>query len=445
MAKVNKTTKSKSSKKAVKKTAAKKPTKKVTKKATTKKAKVKKPVVAKKTTNKKPSKATVSKKTKAKKAPIKKAKTTKKPVVKPKKTKYIEDASKLKVAELRNFLIENKIPYPLDAKKNDLVALAEGRRMDKAVIKPKKTTTRRTNIKVNPEIEIKYSNVVSSLETALKKSKKKEFTAEDVFRLLEKKKLYVSDDESADLFDLLVSKNIVTRDGVGTDSKSDVSDEDLKEVVLTDAQSKEARKLELRELSDKEINNDLTVSIDHIKWYMRWVGKHGTLLTAEEEIKLAKAMEKAEKKNAKEKDIEEGKRAKEQLINRNLRLVINIAKKYKTRGLPFADLISEGNSGLIRAINKYDYKKGFKVSTYATWWIRQAITRAIADQARTVRIPVHMVETINRLARVTRETQQELGRRPTDEELAKKMGPEFTAQKINQIRLINIDPSSLDK
>ena len=166
---------------------------------------------------------------------------------------------------------------------------------------------------------------------------------------------------------------------------------------------------------------------------MRWIGKYGKLLTSEEEIELAK---KAEKGN---------KRAKDLIIKRNLRLVINNAKKYKNRGLPFIDLISEGNSGLLKAISKFDWKRGYKFSTYATWWVRQAITRAVADQARIIRIPVHMVETINKLIKAERELVQELGEKPSDELIAKRMGDDFTAEKVRYIRKINIDPISLDK
>ncbi len=140
-----------------------------------------------------------------------------------------------------------------------------------------------------------------------------------------------------------------------------------------------------------------------------------------------------------------GKRARDKLIKRNLRLVINNAKKYKNRGLSFIDLISEGNSGIIKAVQKYNVNKGFKFSTYATWWIRQAITRAVADQSRTVRVPVHMVETINKITKIERELQQENGVDPTDEEIAQRYGNDFTAEKVRHIRKINIDPISLDK
>ncbi|MHA0272843.1 RNA polymerase sigma factor [Mycoplasma sp. 48589B] len=185
-----------------------------------------------------------------------------------------------------------------------------------------------------------------------------------------------------------------------------------------------------------DLSNKLTETNDIVKWYMRWIGKYGELLTVEEERKLAEQMEKGGFR---------GKRARDKLIQRNLRLVINNAKKYKNRGLSFIDLISEGNSGILKAVQKYDVNKGFKFSTYATWWIRQAITRAVADQARTIRVPVHMVETINKISKIERELQQELGREPSDDEIAEKYGNGFDAAKVRYIRKINIDPISLDK
>ncbi|VEU76865.1 RNA polymerase sigma factor [Mycoplasmopsis columbina] len=188
--------------------------------------------------------------------------------------------------------------------------------------------------------------------------------------------------------------------------------------------------------SAKELRNKLTETQDIVKWYMRWIGKYGKLLTKEEEEKLAKEMDKGGFR---------GKRARDKLIKRNLRLVINNAKKYKNRGLSFIDLISEGNSGIVKAVQKYNVETGFKFSTYATWWIRQAITRAVADQARTIRVPVHMVETINKISKIERELQQELGREPLDSEIAERYGNNYTAEKVRYIRKINIDPISLDK
>ncbi|WP_373435192.1 RNA polymerase sigma factor [Metamycoplasma equirhinis] len=193
--------------------------------------------------------------------------------------------------------------------------------------------------------------------------------------------------------------------------------------------------------SDNALSNRLTETNDIVKWYMRWIGKYGKLLTPKEERELAIKMQEA-------KDAGNNyryKKARDMLVTRNLRLVINNAKRYKNRGLTFIDLISEGNSGIMKAVSKYDYTKGFKFSTYATWWIRQAITRAVADQARTVRVPVHMVETINKILKIERELQQENGYAPTDDEIAKKYGGDFTAEKVRYIRKINIDPISLDK
>lgn len=171
------------------------------------------------------------------------------------------------------------------------------------------------------------------------------------------------------------------------------------------------------------------VSDDSVRMYLREVGQY-PLLTGEEEVWLAKRIERGDKT------------AKRRLAEANLRLVVSIAKKYIGRGLSLLDLIQEGNLGLQRAVEKFDYKRGFKFSTYATWWIRQAITRAIADQARTIRIPVHMVETINRYMRVQRELQQELGREPTKAELAKKLGIEV--EKLEHIMKISQDIVSLE-
>ncbi|QJR44010.1 RNA polymerase sigma factor [Mycoplasma miroungirhinis] len=194
-------------------------------------------------------------------------------------------------------------------------------------------------------------------------------------------------------------------------------------------------------IEDDSLSNNLSETNDIVKWYMRWIGKYGKLLTPKEEKDLAIKMEKA---------LQEGndrkyKKARSTLINRNLRLVINNAKRYKNRGLSFIDLISEGNAGILKAVDKYDYHKGFKFSTYATWWIRQAITRAVADQARTIRVPVHMVETINKIIKIERELQQENGNTPTDEEIATRYGGDMDAEKVRYIRKINIDPISLDK
>ncbi len=187
----------------------------------------------------------------------------------------------------------------------------------------------------------------------------------------------------------------------------------------------EVSKEELEDLSVPEgINID-----DHVKMYLKEIGKVD-LLSAEEETELAERMTQGDEE------------AKKKLAEANLRLVVSIAKRYVGRGMQFLDLIQEGNLGLIRAVDKFDYTKGYKFSTYATWWIRQAITRAIADQARTIRIPVHMVETINKLVRVSRQLVQELGREPTPEELAK--GLNMSVEKVREISKISQEPVSLE-
>ncbi len=168
---------------------------------------------------------------------------------------------------------------------------------------------------------------------------------------------------------------------------------------------------------------------DPVRMYLKEIGKV-PLLTAEEEIELAKRMELGDQE------------AKKRLAEANLRLVVSIAKRYVGRGMLFLDLIQEGNLGLIKAVEKFDYRKGYKFSTYATWWIRQAITRAIADQARTIRIPVHMVETINKLIRVSRQLLQELGREPTPEEIAKEM--DMPVERVREILKISQEPVSLE-
>ena len=195
--------------------------------------------------------------------------------------------------------------------------------------------------------------------------------------------------------------------------------------------------LDLEPIDDDDVVVDTDTSVDDsngvddsVKMYLKEIGKID-LLEPEEERIIAQKMAEGDED------------AKETLINSNLRLVVSIAKKYMNRGLSLLDLIQEGNIGLIKAVDKFDYTKGFKFSTYATWWIRQAITRAIADQARTIRIPVHMVETINKLTRIQRQLVQDLGREPTTEELAEAMGME--PAKIREIQKISQDPISIDK
>ena len=199
----------------------------------------------------------------------------------------------------------------------------------------------------------------------------------------------------------------------------DVDDE---EIILSDEDEVDMENLDL------SVPDGISIE-DPVRMYLKEIGKV-PLLSAEEEIELAKKMEQGDQD------------AKKRLAEANLRLVVSIAKRYVGRGMLFLDLIQEGNLGLIKAVEKFDYRKGYKFSTYATWWIRQAITRAIADQARTIRIPVHMVETINKLIRVSRQLLQELGREPTPEEIAEEMN--LPVERVREILKISQEPVSLE-
>ena len=205
-----------------------------------------------------------------------------------------------------------------------------------------------------------------------------------------------------------IEKIYETIENMGIDVVGDI-EEEIEDIQLTE--------------EDLELTIPEGIGIDDpVRMYLKEIGKV-PLLSAEEEIELAKRMEKGDNE------------AKRRLAEANLRLVVSIAKRYVGRGMLFLDLIQEGNLGLIKAVEKFDYRKGYKFSTYATWWIRQAITRAIADQARTIRIPVHMVETINKLIRVSRQLLQELGREPQPEEIAKEMN--MSVDKVREIMKIS--------
>ena len=201
-----------------------------------------------------------------------------------------------------------------------------------------------------------------------------------------------------------------------------ISDDDDEDILLDDEDEVEVEQIDL------SVPDGVSIE-DPVRMYLKEIGKV-PLLSAEEEIELAKRRELG--------DME----AKKRLAEANLRLVVSIAKRYVGRGMLFLDLIQEGNLGLIKAVEKFDYRKGYKFSTYATWWIRQAITRAIADQARTIRIPVHMVETINKLIRVSRQLLQELGREPTPEEIAAEMN--MPVERVREILKISQEPVSLE-
>ncbi|ONM47738.1 RNA polymerase sigma factor [Nocardia donostiensis] len=277
------------------------------------------------------------------------------------------------------------------------------------------------------------------------------------------------DDESmdvADLGDLEVSEEDLTDEGeelVADVAEEEDTEEGADEPTAADKASGDFvwDEEESEALRQARKDAELTASADSVRAYLKQIGKVA-LLNAEEEVELAKRIEAglyaAEKMRefaesgeklpvATRRDfnwiIRDGNRAKNHLLEANLRLVVSLAKRYTGRGMAFLDLIQEGNLGLIRAVEKFDYTKGYKFSTYATWWIRQAITRAMADQARTIRIPVHMVEVINKLGRIQRELLQDLGREPTPEELAKEM--DITPEKVLEIQQYAREPISLDQ
>ena len=297
----------------------------------------------------------------------------------------------------------------------------------------------------------------------------------------------VDDDELSDMYDLIRSKGVsIESDGdastsmVSDDEDDNIDEDDMdddslddddemseakKEArvaneVLRSVPKQKSRKRSSRARARRVDGSTVMLTGDPVRMYLKEIGKVD-LLTAAEEVNLAMKIEAgteaSEKLEAAERgDIEltrsekrrlmrieqVGLDAKQALISANLRLTVSIAKRYVGRGMLFLDLIQEGNLGLIRAVEKFDYTKGFKFSTYATWWIRQAITRAIADQARTIRIPVHMVETINKLVRVQRQLLQDLGRDPTPEEIGAEMG--ISADKVREIQKISQEPVSLE-
>src|SRR5579872_238753 len=237
------------------------------------------------------------------------------------------------------------------------------------------------------------------------------------------------------------------------ETREDLNEAEIFEELMTDLnaagveviEEAEEEKPDEAEGSEETLSAGLSLD-DPVRMYLKEIGRV-PLLSMEDEKNLAMRIEAGEKELAKNGTasslvVAQGEEAKRQLTEANLRLVVSIAKKYVGRGMLFLDLIQEGNLGLIRAVEKFDYRKGYKFSTYATWWIRQAITRALADQARTIRIPVHMVETINRLIKISRQLLQELGRDPSVEEIAAEMG--LTPEKVREVIKISQEPISLE-
>ena len=231
----------------------------------------------------------------------------------------------------------------------------------------------------------------------------------------------LEEEQMEKVYEYLEARNIDVLRITGGDVEDDVIDEDM-EILLSEEEEVDVEKIDL------SVPDGISIE-DPVRMYLKEIGKV-PLLTSEEEVELAKRMSEGDEE------------AKKRLAEANLRLVVSIAKRYVGRGMLFLDLIQEGSLGLIKAVEKFDYQKGFKFSTYATWWIRQAITRAIADQARTIRIPVHMVETINKLVRVSRQLLQELGREPSPEEIAEEL--KMPVERVREILKISQEPVSLE-
>ena len=264
-------------------------------------------------------------------------------------------------------------------------------------------------------IEEKKAKLQEKLQEllALAKKKKNSLEYQEISEFF--KDMELDADEFEKILDFLETNNI---DVLRIMDDDDIDDD----IILDDEDEVEVEKIDL------SVPDGVSIE-DPVRMYLKAIGKV-PLLSAEEEIELAKRMELGDQE------------AKKRLAEANLRLVVSIAKRYVGRGMLFLDLIQEGNLGLIKAVEKFDYRKGYKFSTYATWWIRQAITRAIADQARTIRIPVHMVETINKLIRVSRQLLQELGREPTPEEIAAEMN--MPVDRVREILKISQEPVSLE-
>ena len=312
----------------------------------------------------------------------------------------------------------------------------EAKKAPKTAKKEKKAATEKATKakKVKDTIELDEDEAIESLDSVKKRLLKKaqddggEIEQSEIDEAIQK--FDMSDEDLENLMDYFVKKKIKVISDNDEEAMDEIDFGDDDDVMAGDFSDEDVPdEKELQDISNL-IVGDVKVN-DSVKIYLKEIGKV-KLLTAQEEVEIAQRIANGDEE------------AKQELINANLRLVISIAKRYAGRGMPFLDLIQEGNMGLIKAVEKFDYTKGFKFSTYATWWIRQAITRAIADQARTIRIPVHMVETINKITRAQRQLVQELGREPTAEEISDKLENALSADRIREIQCINQEPVSLE-
>jgi RNA polymerase primary sigma factor len=352
----------------------------------------------------------------------------KKQAVKPlpkKLEKVSKETVKKAVKEEKKETAEKKASKKENVKK---VVTASGNEI-KAVKKQKKSSL---------GLKKKY-NDIEDLKNDLVEMNKQgvDIVQSDVVNALDR--FEMNDDEIDQFYDWLNAVNIDLIDE--SDDEEDLEDDDY--LATEESDEDEDTDSEKNIVINYEQASTYTKVNDPVKMYLKEIGRV-PLLKADQEVEIAKRIEKGLKHPRDAKAVADGTAAKNELISANLRLVVAIAKKYTGRGMLFLDLIQEGNMGLIKAVDKFDYTKGFKFSTYATWWIRQAITRAIADQARTIRIPVHMVETINKMTRIQRQLVQELGRDPSADEIAEKMGGGMSAEKVREIQKIALDPVSLE-
>lgn len=284
----------------------------------------------------------------------------------------------------------------------------------------KKTDAPRLSEKERQELTLQH--IQQLIKTGQKKGS---LTYTEIMNVMEEDDL--TPDQIDKMYEVFADKGI---DIIGEDDQMTMDDD------LDDDDAEKVPEIHMDLSIPEGINID-----DPVRMYLKEIGRV-PLLSAEEEITLAKTIERGNSPDATEEEIKAGSVAKKKLTDANLRLVVSIAKRYVGRGMLFLDLIQEGNLGLLKAVDKFDYSKGYKFSTYATWWIRQAITRAIADQARTIRIPVHMVETINKLIRISRQLLQDKGREPLPEEIAEKM--DISVERVREIMKIAQEPVSLE-
>ena len=373
-----------------------------------------------------------------KKDPVKEVKkAVKKEVVKQEVKKAVKKEEKKVEKEVKK--AEKKVEQAVEEVKVKVEKKAKNENIKEVVSSDGKTIKAAKNVKKSSLGLKKKYNDIEDLKNDLVELNRQgvDIVQADVVSALDR--FEMSDDEIDQFYDWISSVNIDLIDE--SDDEEDLEDDDY--LASEDDGDEDNLDSEKNIVINYEQASTYTKVNDPVKMYLKEIGRV-SLLKADQEVEIAKRIERGIDNPDDPKLVQDGMDAKNELISANLRLVVAIAKKYTGRGMLFLDLIQEGNMGLIKAVDKFDYTKGFKFSTYATWWIRQAITRAIADQARTIRIPVHMVETINKMTRIQRQLVQELGRDPSAEEIAARMGNGMSAEKVREIQKIALDPVSLE-